>query len=320
MYDHILQSFIMDEEGRWTDLKACLPEKGTTYKLHWIHFFRESYNTQKWLFEQELDELIIESLTSEETRPRTTVFSDGILLNLRAVNTDIDEEPYEMLSMRFYIKDNMIISTSLKEIHVIKDMVEVIKGPQAPLNKSEFMAYAIELITDRTEYYIYEQNELLYDLECTVIDSNELTKQSQISSIRRAAITFARYLSPQKDAILKFLNLKDSFLVKEDRLMINECLNHTSKYIENLESISKRAHILQDEVAATSAERMNKNMYLLSIIAAVFLPLSFLTGLLGVNLGGIPGASSPFGFTFFIIILAAVVVFQIILLRISRRF
>jgi zinc transporter len=56
---------------------------------------------------------------------------------------------------------------------------------------------------------------------------------------------------------------------------------------------------------------MNNKMYLLSVVAAIFLPLSFLTGLLGINVGGIPGAESKLGFIVFIILLVIIVAIQI---------
>jgi zinc transporter len=60
---------------------------------------------------------------------------------------------------------------------------------------------------------------------------------------------------------------------------------------------------------------MNSKMYILAIVAAIFLPLGFLTGLLGINVGGIPGAESRIGFTTFVILLVIVVIFQILFFK-----
>ncbi|ADD67807.1 Mg2 transporter protein CorA family protein [Denitrovibrio acetiphilus DSM 12809] len=320
MSEHILQNLILTENGRWVDMKDIIPEEDSGYMFHWIHLHRESLGTQKWLFQQDIDELIIESLTDEDTRPRTTVFPDGILLNMRAVNVSKGEQPYEMLSMRIFMQKNRIISTSLKNIHVIKDILEVINGHSPPESKGDFLAYVIELITDRIEAYIAEKKDWIFDFECHVIDHTALGKQNVISDIRRSSVTYTRYLSPQKDALVKLISLKENIFNEDDRAAVVECINNTSRYLEDLEAITNRCHIIKDDLNAVAAEKMNKNMYLLSIMTAVFLPLSFLTGLLGVNLGGIPGAGSSEGFTIFSIILAVVLVTQIIILKISKRF
>jgi zinc transporter len=67
--------------------------------------------------------------------------------------------------------------------------------------------------------------------------------------------------------------------------------------VEDLDSGRERASIVQDELTTRLSEKMNRNMYVLSVIAGIFLPLSLLTGLLGINVGGIPGDKWPWAFT-----------------------
>lgn len=80
-----------------------------------------------------------------------------------------------------------------------------------------------------------------------------------------------------------------------------------------------RASILQDFIAVRVAERLNGTMVLLSVIAGVFLPLSFVTGLLGMNVAGIPGASSPTAFVVITLVLVAVGIATFITLWRLRR-
>ena len=82
-----------------------------------------------------------------------------------------------------------------------------------------------------------------------------------------------------------------------------------------LDAVRERAHIINDEVTNQLTERLNKNMYALSVIAAIFLPLGFLTGLLGINIAGIPGAENPAAFAIFCAMLGMLVIAQILLFR-----
>ena len=84
--------------------------------------------------------------------------------------------------------------------------------------------------------------------------------------------------------------------------------------------IRERAQVVKDELQNMLADRLNKNMYVLSVIAAIFLPLGFLTGLLGINVGGIPGADNSMSFLIFCGILTAIVVFQIWLFKKMKWF
>ena len=94
-----------------------------------------------------------------------------------------------------------------------------------------------------------------------------------------------------------------------------EAQDSISRVIDELDAVRERAHIINDEVTNQLTERLNKNMYALSVIAAIFLPLGFLTGLLGINIAGIPGAENPAAFAIFCAMLSMLVIAQIVLFR-----
>jgi zinc transporter len=122
-------------------------------------------------------------------------------------------------------------------------------------------------------------------------------------------------MSPQKDAISQLLSSDVNFLTQEHKRQLQESLNHITRYIEELEAIRERAQIVKDELSNILAEKLNKNMYVLSIIGAIFLPLGFLTGLLGINVGGIPGANYENAFSIFLAMLFIIVFIQILIFK-----
>ena len=69
-----------------------------------------------------------------------------------------------------------------------------------------------------------------------------------------------------------------------------------TRYLEELDSVRERAQIIKEEYTNMLSDRMNRNTYALSLIAGIFLPLGFLTGLLGINVGGLPGVDNPMAF------------------------
>ncbi|MGB2009788.1 MAG: CorA family divalent cation transporter, partial [Cycloclasticus pugetii] len=83
----------------------------------------------------------------------------------------------------------------------------------------------------------------------------------------------------------------------------------------DLDTIRERAQIVKDELVTGLSDRLNKNMYMLSVVAAIFLPLGFLTGLLGINVGGIPGANNEAAFWIFMGILALIILAQVWLFK-----
>ena len=88
--------------------------------------------------------------------------------------------------------------------------------------------------------------------------------------------------------------------------------------VEDVDAARERASITQEELNNRLAEQMNARMYVLSVVAAIFLPLGFLTGLFGVNVGGIPLAEEPWGFFEISLILGVITLLQILLFRWRR--
>jgi zinc transporter len=85
--------------------------------------------------------------------------------------------------------------------------------------------------------------------------------------------------------------------------------------VEDLDAARDGAAVTQEELASRQAEMINKRLYVLSIVAAIFLPLGLVTGVLGVNLGGIPGSDWPYGFTVLCVIMAGLISAQFWIFR-----
>jgi zinc transporter len=316
---YITYSFILSTHNGWVDTDKTHPTPNLQRQLSWVHMECDSDETVKWLYEQEnIDPLAIDSLLEEDTRPRTVIYQNGYMVNLRAVNLNFEQDPHDMVSIRLFVQPDRIISTSKRQCHAVEDLAQTLKKEDAPQTASAFITLLLEILTERAENYITDLKDSTYELEYKIIDESDINQRRQISEIRRAVITFTRYFSPQKDAAAKLAAAKGSLFDASEEQRIQECINKLSKFIEDLDALDNRCYVLQDEVAAITNDRINRNMYFISMLAAVFLPVTFLTGLFGVNLGGIPGGNSRQGFAYFIGALIAIIIIQIIAFKKSR--
>ncbi len=129
-----------------------------------------------------------------------------------------------------------------------------------------------------------------------------------------------RYLSPQRDALTRLTTEHVDWLTPDIRLAIRETTDRLSRYLEDLDSCRDRAAVVFEELTSRMSEEMNKRMYVLSVVAALFLPLGFLTGLFGINVGGIPMAENPSGFFDIFLLLIIIVGLQVVLFKWKRWF
>ncbi|MGR9099087.1 MAG: CorA family divalent cation transporter, partial [Gammaproteobacteria bacterium] len=139
--------------------------------------------------------------------------------------------------------------------------------------------------------------------------------RNALSAIRRDTIMLRRYLAPQREAMIKLYSEKVDWLDDADKLRLREATDRLIRHIEDLDSIRERSSVTQEELINRMTEQMNARMYVLSLVAALFLPIGFFTGLLGVNVGGIPGAENNWGFGIFVIILVLIALIQILFFK-----
>lgn len=143
-----------------------------------------------------------------------------------------------------------------------------------------------------------------------MIDNVNTKFRNEILAIRRETIILRRYLFPQKEALNKLYNDKITWINEYEKIEIRETNDQVIRYIEELDTIRDKLSLIQEELSNTLSDQVNKKMYILSIISAIFLPLTFLTGLLGINIGGIPGSEDENAFYIFSTILLVIVSIQ----------
>ena len=167
----------------------------------------------------------------------------------------------------------------------------------------------------RIEPVLTELDNTTDNIEEALLESFDISLRESIIGVRMQAIMFRRYMIPQRDAIDQLRMADLSWLKNDHRRHLQENYNRVTRYVEDLDTIRERAQIVKDELANMLTDKLNKNTYMLSVIAAVFLPLGFLTGLLGINVGGIPGSDNDYAFAIFCSFLVAVVGIQIIIFK-----
>lgn len=310
----ILNALAIQGDGEGLELKGA--EVSKTIKdetLAWVHLDGNADETKQWLNDEiiYLDHIIIDALLAQETRPRILEFESGALLILRGVNLNENAEPEDMISIRMWVDAHRIISVQMRPLRATNDIQTRLMEGRGPKNSGEFVVALASRLLDRMEPVFSDLDE---DLDCAeekIMEEPDAKERQEITNIRKKAIIFRRYIAPQRDVIAHLRTSDQPWLDQMQRRRLQENYDRMTRYVEDLDAIRERAQIIKDELANALADQLNKNMYVLSVIAAIFLPLGFLTGLLGINVGGIPGADNAYAFWMFIAILVAVVALQI---------
>lgn len=319
MNEHILMSYDFDGKGGGQEIfdTDVISQKLRDDKLAWIHLDLNHPDTQPWL-EKEisyLDPFIVDSLTAEETRPRITEIGEGALVILRGVNLHENADPTDMISIRLWIDSHRIISAQKRQLKAVQDIEDKIKLGKGPKSAGQFIAFLIARLSERMEPILIDLDEQVDNLEEVIMEQADKSLRGTVVNIRKQIIMLRRYISPQRDAIMQLRGSDLDWLNNEDKRLIQESYNHVTRFVEDLDALRERAQVIKDELINNLSDKLNKNMYTLSVIAAIFMPLGFLTGLLGINVGGIPGGGDENAFWLFSSLLILIVSLQIYIFK-----
>ncbi len=262
----------------------------------WIRVDCARTGAREWLEGSGLEPLVLRALLAPETRPRCAVHGEGILMNLRGVNLNPGDEVEDMVSLRMWITARLVVTVQLRRLMAVGDVMAEVERGLAPEHPPELVTRLALCLADRAEPVVTGLNEQVDDLEDQVIDGLSAAARFELGTIRRVAIMLRRHMAPQRDALSTFEIEELPWVRAAERSRLREATERMTRLAEELDAIRDRAQVVQDQIMDSRAEVMNRQMLVLSVVAAIFLPLGLITGLLGINVGGVPGAESPAAF------------------------
>ena len=301
-HEGLIHALMLNHAGLASFMEAPAAADGT-----WLHFDVGQPSVTEWLsVHGGLNAIAVGALTSEETRPRVLRRGDNVVVILRGVNCQADQYAEDMVSVRIWTNETRMISARLRQLPSTERLVAQLSAGDGPISIPELLVDWIENIIDDMAETMAKLEDDLTSAE-SGIDTKEpvLTRQT-ILAIRKRALTLRRYMAPQREALTRLSTETPTWLDEYFRVRLRDITDRLIRYIEDLDEIRDRAILAQEEVAARLADEMNRKTYVFTIVAVVFLPLSFLTGLLGVNVGGVPGLDEPQAFNYLVFLCGAI--------------
>ncbi|WP_421786758.1 zinc transporter ZntB [Hyphobacterium sp.] len=260
----------------------------------WIHLDLAEPGVRDWIA-QRTDPVVAQALTRQDTRPSVNPLDDGHILILRGVNLNPESDPEDMVSIRIWLAPNLIISTRVRRLMAVVGIREQVEAGHPPASAGAFIAKLAAGLTERMDPVVAELADRIDALEEESVD-RAAGLRGQLADIRRATIALRRYIAPQRDALAKLSADTSGRFERPVQIHLRETADQVTRLVEDLDAVRERSAILNDQLVDRRAEEMNANMLVLSVVAAIFLPLGFLTGLLGINVGGMPGADYAWAF------------------------
>lgn len=294
----LVYAFVLDGRGGskrldWGGVRGWRPADGTL----WVHLDYSDAETKRWLTERStVDPIALEAMLESDPRPSVNQFGDAVMLVLRGVNLNQGAEPEDMVSMRVWAQPERVITLRRRHVRVLTQVAAALEKGTGPNNASELVVALVEQVLEPVVTCVATLDDEIDACEEQALAEEGRDMRGKLTAYRRTAVALRRFVGPQREAWSKLAVLELRWLSEIDREQLELAANRLARTFEELEAARDRAAVTHEELSSRVGELTNKRLYVLSIITAVFLPLGFVTSLLGVNVGGVPGSTTRWGF------------------------
>ena len=277
----------------------------------WLHFNLSEARARRWLLESAfLPAALRELLHEHDDNHRIELLDDGgLLLVMSDFTFDDASDPSEVAALWCFASAHALITARMQPLKSVDDLRLQIRNGAAAISGVDLVTQLFDLRTARVRQLAQGMADRLDDIEDEVLAGNIKEQREQLGRTRRLCARLRRQFVPERADLHKFLFRPAAALAEADREALQSSADTLGFAIEEVAELYERAKLLQEELASRLAENTGRNLYVLSVLTAVLLPMTLVTGIFGMNVAGLPGmhAAGSFWRVMLVVIASGVV-------------
>ncbi len=235
------------------------------------------------------------ALLATETRPRCDEIAQGAIINLRGTGMAVTADSDRLVSIRVWVEAGRVTSVSRRPLAALASVEAAMQAGHLK-DGGDFVSTLAQAISTALDPEVAELGDQLDDCEAAFEDGDIYALRRRIAVLRSQAIALRRFVAPDRDALASMAQLPFDWISTEDRMHLRDAADRFARMAEELEAVRERAALLHEQLTDLRAEIVDRRSLAIAIVAFIFLPLTFVTGLLGMNVEGIPFADHAWAF------------------------
>jgi zinc transporter len=295
----------------WAGVGAWQAEEGVL----WVHLERDAEEAARWVRERSgIDPVNGEALLAEDSRPRVEENDDALLVVLRGINMG---KTADLVPIHFWVDSRRVVTLRNKDhnLMALRDIVAELSAGRGPATVGRLLVKIVGKLVKHVEPLLQGLEDEVDDLDEKLDKLPSKQARETLGQLRRRAIVLRRYLAPQREALSQLQYAETSWLGSRDRVHLREVADRILRAVENLDLIRDRTTILHEDLTAHVAEQISRTSHRLTTIATLVLPPSLVAGVLGANIGGIPGSTDSWAFAALVLVVGALIILEVWILK-----
>lgn len=272
----------------------------------WLHLNYTHPDSARWLASTPLlPNNVRDALAGESSRPRVSRMGEGTLITLRCINGSTDERPDQLVAMRLYMDERFIVSTRQRKVLALDDVVSDLQEGTGPVDCGSWLVDVCDALTDHASEFIEELHDKIIDLEDNLLDQ-QIPPRGFLALLRKQLIVMRRYMAPQRDVYARLASERLPWMSDDHRRRMQDIADRLGRGWMKLTLVSRVLASWRMKLPGNAGVSGAQNLYHVAY-GDGFSAQHLLTGLFGVNTGGIHGGGWRFGFSLFCILLVVLI-------------
>ncbi len=263
----------------------------------WLHFNLADTRATNWIAQcSALPQDARDLLLDQDNHAACEVFHHGLAMTLGDLHHDFNDDPEGFGTLRLYIDQRFVISGRRHPLKAVDQLRrEMTRGLQIA-GTVDLFGHLVHDLGETFHGVIKNLNDIVDDSEDEILAGRLQDQGTELGRIRRLLARLRRHVNGNRQAMAQALAAIQHWDRGADISHLRQAVERLEGSAQDLELVQDRARLLQEEIAGRLNEATNRNLYVLSLATVALLPINLITGVFGMNTGGLPWNEDPSGF------------------------
>lgn len=284
----------------------------------WLHFNLVDSRSRTWIAScDRIPQVARDLLLENDPHIQVEILEDGFMGVLGDLYYEFDADPDRLGFLRIYVDRDCTISVREKPLKAI-DLLRrnLLAHPEVIESPMDLMVHLLDNLNSMFDRIVDDIKEVVEDIEDQILKDNFSVDKGKFSRLRRLLARLRRHFSANNQVLSqRLIPQLPSWCSELEESELHRHLDRLRAVVQDLELVQERARLVQEEMASRLQETVNRNLYVLSIVTTVFLPIALITGVFGMNVGGVPWTEDSLGFMWSLVFMGLTLAIVLMVLK-----
>lgn len=243
--------------------------------------------------------LVLEDILNTETRPKIEITDDYLFIVMKLITYNAEHKILESEQVSFILGNSFVFSFMERNDEIFNPIKERIKNQLGKLRKkgSDYLLYVLmDLVVDQFFLALEKVDERIESLDDEVLNAPEKSQVEKIYNLKNLLLMLRRSAAPMREIVNQLIKDDSDLIDDSTEPYLRDLYDHTIHISESIELQREITTGLMETYLSMMSNKMNEVMKVLTVIATIFIPLTFIVGIYGMNFPNMPEMEWPWAY------------------------